>query len=116
MVRDGGSSHLPTAQTLTGSKEARFLKVIVGRMRVRVPSSPLLLLICLEVEMVHIRFEGCSYDVAATQLEVMPGMSDGVLKERAAQYLEVQPNRMQSYVVDHRPNGDIIIRPEAVYG
>ena len=66
--------------------------------------------------MVHIRFEGRSYDVATAQLEVMPGMGDSVVKERVARYLEVQPTRLQSYVIDHRPNGDIIVRPEAVYG
>ena len=66
--------------------------------------------------MVHIRFEGRSYDVATTQLEVMSSMGDGMVEERVSQYLEVQPTCLQTYVVDHRPNGDIIVRPEAVYG
>ena len=74
------------------------------------------IVIYLEIDMVHIRFEGRSYDVATKQLAVNADMSDNTLKNRVARYLEVQPERLQSYVIDHRPSGDIIVRPEAVYG
>ena len=66
--------------------------------------------------MVHIRFEGRSYDMTETQLGVMAGMNDTAVKERLAQHLDVSQARLQSYVVDRRPSGDLIIRPEAVYG
>ncbi|MCT7948391.1 hypothetical protein NG798_01160 [Ancylothrix sp. C2] len=66
--------------------------------------------------MVHIRFDGRSYDVAETQLGVNASMSDTAIKERLAQHFDVNHNRFESYVVDRRPGGDLIIRPEAVYG
>ncbi|MDJ1183528.1 hypothetical protein [Roseofilum casamattae] len=66
--------------------------------------------------MVHIRFEGRSYDIAENQLEVSGSTNDRTVKNRVARHLEVSANRLNSYVVDRRPSGDIIIRPEAVYG
>lgn len=67
-------------------------------------------------KMVHIRFEGRSYDLAESQLGVTTGMNDTAVKERIAQHLEVKRDRLQYYVVDRRPSGDLIVRPEAVYG
>ncbi|MEM9807497.1 MAG: hypothetical protein AAF959_19710 [Cyanobacteria bacterium P01_D01_bin.56] len=66
--------------------------------------------------MVHIRFESRFYNVATAQLEVIHGMGDDVVKERVARYLEVQPTRLRTYVVDHRPKSAIIVHPEAIYG
>lgn len=66
--------------------------------------------------MVHIRFEGCSYDVNESQLGITKQMNDNGIKERVAKYLDVNSDHLNFYVVDHRPSGDVIIRPEAVYG
>ena len=66
--------------------------------------------------MIHIRFEGRSFDVKESQLGITNQMSDNGIKERVAKYLEVNFDRLNLYVVDHRPSGDVIVRPEAVYG
>ncbi|MBE9186752.1 hypothetical protein IQ270_19315 [Microcoleus sp. LEGE 07076] len=66
--------------------------------------------------MVHIRFEGRSYDVAENQLGITVGMSDKAIKERLANHFDVKESRFESYVLDRRPSGDLIVRPEAVYG
>lgn len=66
--------------------------------------------------MVHIRFEGRSYDIPENRLGVMAGMNDTAIKERLAQHFDLHLDRFQTYVVDRRPSGDLIIRPEAVYG
>lgn len=66
--------------------------------------------------MVHIRFEGRSLDVAEKQIGIHSAMSDVAVKERVAHHLEIQSDRLSDYVVDRRPGGDLIIRPEAVYG
>lgn len=66
--------------------------------------------------MVHIRFEGRSLDITENQLGITTGMNDVAVKERVSQHLDVQVNRLSAYVVDRRPSGDLIIRPEAVYG
>jgi hypothetical protein len=66
--------------------------------------------------MVHIRFEGRSLDITETQLGISVGMNDGAVKERVSRHLNVNINRLSSYIVNRRPSGDLIIRPEAVYG
>ncbi|MEG4323339.1 hypothetical protein QUB42_30420 [Microcoleus sp. Aus8_D1] len=66
--------------------------------------------------MVHIRFEGRSYDVAENQLGITVGMSDKTIQERLANHFDVKSDRFESYVFDRRPSGDLIVRPEAVYG
>jgi hypothetical protein len=66
--------------------------------------------------MVHIRFEGRSFDVAESQIGISTGMNDTTVKERLANHLDVNRNRLESYVIDRRPSGDLIVRPEAVYG
>ncbi|MFN6515078.1 MAG: hypothetical protein RMY29_011315 [Nostoc sp. CreGUA01] len=66
--------------------------------------------------MVHIRFEGRSVDVVETQLGITASMSDMVVKEQVARHLDVNSDRLSAYVVDRRPSGDLIVRPEAVYG
>ncbi len=66
--------------------------------------------------MIHIRFEGRSYDVAENQLSIAAGMSDRAIKERLANHFDVKGDRFESYVLDRRPSGDLIVRPEAVYG
>ena len=66
--------------------------------------------------MVHIRFEGRSVDVAETQLGIASEMNDLAVKERVARHLDVNAERLFGYVIDRRPSGELIVRPEAVYG
>ena len=66
--------------------------------------------------MVHVRFEGRSYDFVEHQVGIERGMNDGQVKERLAQHFDVRRERFNDYVVDRGPDGDLIVRPEAVYG
>ena len=69
--------------------------------------------------MVHVRFEGQSYDFNPENLglENSKGNStDGRILQSVARYLDVPLHRFQTYVVDRRPSGAVIVRPEAVYG
>ncbi len=66
--------------------------------------------------MVHVRFEGRSYDLSEQDLRLTPGMGDADVKERLARRLEIRPERLKDYVVDRVANGNLIVRPEAVYG
>jgi len=65
---------------------------------------------------VHVRFEGRSLDLDENQLGLRANMNDDAVKARVAGHLDVSPKRLQSYVIDRRPSGDLIVRPEAVYG
>lgn len=64
--------------------------------------------------MVHIRYDGRSVDVSEAQLQIHAQMSDVEIRQHVARYFDV--SELDFYVVDRTPNGDLIVRPEAVYG
>ena len=73
--------------------------------------------------MIHIRFEGRSLEVNESQLGMptfrapsLTSFNDQQIKERLARFLDVPTRRLQDYVLDWRPNGTLVLRPEAVYG
>ncbi len=66
--------------------------------------------------MVHVRFEGRSFDYAERELRVEARMTDREIKDRLAEFLDASRDRLEAYVVERTRGGDLIIRPEAVYG
>jgi predicted KAP-like P-loop ATPase len=66
--------------------------------------------------MVHVRFDGRSYDFTERDLDLKLGYDDNQVKNQVARQLDVRVERLRGYVVDRRPSGDVIVRPEAVYG
>ncbi len=66
--------------------------------------------------MVHVRFEGRSHDYAEREVRVAAVMTDREIKERLAQFLDASLERFEHYVVERTVRGDLIVRPEAVYG
>ena len=65
---------------------------------------------------VHVRFNGRSFDVPTAQLDLGVGSSDEQIKRALAQHLEVPPSRLGDYTVDRHANGNLTLRPEAVFG
>ena len=65
---------------------------------------------------VHVRFGGRSFDVPMSDLDLGPGSSDAELKRLLAGYLDVPAGRLADHVVDRHPNGNLTVRPEAVFG
>jgi len=43
-------------------------------------------------------------------------MTDEQIRERLAQHFDVRLDRFETYFVDRTPDGNLIVRPEAVYG
>lgn len=66
--------------------------------------------------MIHVRFEGRSFDVSEKALGLKAPASDQTIRDRLAQHLDVGFGRLQGYVVDRLESGDLVVRPEAVYG
>ena len=66
--------------------------------------------------MMHVRFEGRSLDLDVQALGLPESCSDAELKRHLACHLDVRPERLEDYIVDHRPGGTVVVRPEAVYG
>ena len=66
--------------------------------------------------MIHVRFEGRSYDLTKRALGLNGHGQDTEVKTRLARHFDVRPERLDDYVVERLPSGDLIVRPEAVYG
>ena len=65
---------------------------------------------------VHIRFEGRSRDIPFQALDIGGASSDAEVKEALARHLDVSVRKLASYVVERHTNGNMTVRPEAVFG
>jgi hypothetical protein len=65
---------------------------------------------------VHVRFEGRSIDIAYSLLDLGEQPSDQEVRQALARYLEVPARKLEVYVVERHANGNLTVRPEAVFG
>ncbi len=68
------------------------------------------------ISLVHVRYEGRSWDVPAVELGISPHASDGEVRAAVARFLEVPVAKLGSYVIERYANGNITLRPQAVFG
>ena len=66
--------------------------------------------------MIHVRNDGRSLDLLAEDLRVTAVMSDTEIRQAVARHLDVALDAFEDLVVDRRPSGDVVLRPEALYG
>ena len=69
-----------------------------------------------QAPMVHIRYHGQSWRLAASDLDVGVASSDDEIKQALARQFEIPLSRLAPYVVERHANGNITVRPEAVFG
>lgn len=69
-----------------------------------------------ESAVLHVRYAGRSFDVPLSLLDAGPGSDDGQVKRMLARHLEMHESKLIDYVVDRHPNGNMTLRPEAVFG
>ena len=69
-----------------------------------------------DAAVIHVRFAGRSFDISMIGLHLTPASSDDQVKQEIAGYLEVADDRLDDYVIDRHPNGNLTIRPQAVFG
>lgn len=65
---------------------------------------------------VHVRFQGQSYRIEASALDIGNFSSDNEIKQALARYLSVPLAKLAPYVIERHDNGNITVRPEAVFG
>lgn len=65
---------------------------------------------------VHVRFDGRSIDIPIAQLPLGISPGDEEIKRAVAFHLEVHERRLNDCFVDRHPNGNLTIRPQAVFG
>lgn len=64
----------------------------------------------------HLRYEGRSFDLDSRKVGLKDSPSDRDIREAVARHLDVALSKLDGYVVDRVPNGNLVLRPEAVYG
>jgi hypothetical protein len=64
----------------------------------------------------HVRFQGRSWDLLLSDLDLGPFSSDAEVCGALAGYLGVPTDSFKLYVIEHHTNGNITVRPEAVFG
>lgn len=69
------------------------------------------------VSMLHIRYEGASYDYPLSQFDTGILAGDTEVKQAVATNLNVPVEKLRNYEVDRNTDtGDITLRPNAVFG
>ncbi len=68
------------------------------------------------VPWLHIRFEGRSYDLPLADLDLGPLSTDEDVRTALAGYLGVPDRALKNYVIERHANGNMTVRPEAVFG
>ena len=69
-----------------------------------------------ESPLLHIRFDGRSFDIPLSDLDVGTMSSDADVKRALSGYLNVPEGKLRDYVVDRHETGNLTVRPEAVFG
>ena len=65
----------------------------------------------------HIRHtSGQSHDLMLSDLELTESSTDREVIEKAAAFMDMETSQFSGMVVDRRPNGQVMLHPEAVYG
>lgn len=64
----------------------------------------------------HIRFQGKSRDIALEILTVETGSADDVIKAAVANFLDIGIEELKGTVIERHENGNLTLRPEAVFG
>ncbi len=65
---------------------------------------------------IHVRFDGRSQRLNAAQLGLAANASDHDIKRAVALSLDVSTTQLKLHVVERHDNGNITVRPEAVFG
>lgn len=66
--------------------------------------------------LIHVRYDGQSVDLEASQLDVGEASSDNDVRLAVAGYFDVPADKLRSYHVDRSISGDITLRPQATFG
>ena len=66
--------------------------------------------------LLHVRFAGQSFDIPLATMDIGVASDDAQIKRAIATRLLVAEERLNDYVIDRHANGNLTIRPAAVFG
>ncbi len=64
----------------------------------------------------HVRLEGRSWDLLLSDLDVGALSADSEIRQALARYFDVPVGKFNAYIVERHANGNLTVRPEAVFG
>ena len=64
----------------------------------------------------HVRVQGRSRDIALDLLGVTGASSDEAIRAAVGNFMELPPQILASTVIERHENGNMTLRPEAVFG
>jgi hypothetical protein len=64
----------------------------------------------------HVRYDGRSVDVPLSAIGLTGASDDAQVRRFLAGYLEVPASRLEDHVIDRHANGNLTLRPQAVFG
>jgi hypothetical protein len=73
-------------------------------------------IIPLKNPQLHIRYAGRSNDVPLSILNLADHSTDAAVLDAVSMYFQIPSGKLAAYVVERYENGNITIRPEAVFG
>ena len=65
---------------------------------------------------VHVRVQGRSRDIALYLLDLTTSSSDDAIRNAVATFMELPPATLRGTVIERHENGNLTVRPEAVFG
>jgi hypothetical protein len=66
--------------------------------------------------LLHVRFEGRSFDIPLGDLDIGAGSMDRDVKTAMARYMGISERDLRDYVIDRHETGNWTLRPEAIFG
>lgn len=66
--------------------------------------------------LMHVRYAGNSKDIPLDILHINPSLSDEAIREAVAVHLDLKAGSLDGCIVERHVNGNMTIRPEAVFG
>ena len=73
-------------------------------------------LLSREGKYLHVRYEGVSKDIDLNNLKIDFSTPDAQIKTATAEWLDLSKDVFEKFVVERHENGDMTIRPEAIFG
>lgn len=68
------------------------------------------------VPLLHIRYAGRSYDLPLADLDLGVLSTDEAVRTALTGYLGATERELKHYVIERHENGNMTVRPEAVFG
>lgn len=65
---------------------------------------------------VHVMYGGVSYDIDFPELELAENASDVDVRNAVANWLNQPQSKLQNFVVSRSEDGNITLRPQALFG